>query len=120
MIYVLTTGEYSDYKIVGLFTTKELAEAFMEKFNIDGTVEEYELDVLDQYTKMEELAFKVLMKKDGTVEHVNITDDVNDAINTFVGNNKFRLWCTCFAKDKEHAIKITNEKRLQLIANNKM
>ena len=42
-IYVVTSGEYSNYSIEGIFSTKEKADAFVSKYS-DGGVEEYELD----------------------------------------------------------------------------
>lgn len=55
ILYVVTTGSYSDYRVEGIFTTRELAQRFMEKAGtppaggIGGCtnlndIEEYELD----------------------------------------------------------------------------
>lgn len=43
-VYVVTSGEYSDYSICAIFSTKELAQAHVDKGGGD-TIEEYELDV---------------------------------------------------------------------------
>ena len=47
-IYVVTRGEYDDYRIVAAFSTYELAEQYMEKHlatKYDPVwIEEYELD----------------------------------------------------------------------------
>ena len=32
-VYVVTSGRYSDYRISGIFTTRELAEAFINAIN---------------------------------------------------------------------------------------
>jgi hypothetical protein len=41
-IFIVTSGEYSDYHIEGVFSTKKLAEEFAAKGS--GNVEEYDLD----------------------------------------------------------------------------
>jgi hypothetical protein len=44
-IYVLTAGEYSDYHIVGVFTTYELAQKYAEFSGADSQIESYSLDI---------------------------------------------------------------------------
>lgn len=39
-IYVVTSGEYSDYRIEGVFTDKDKAEAFADR-NPEYEIEEY-------------------------------------------------------------------------------
>ena len=60
--YVVTAGEYSDYGILAVFSTKELADAYVQNFNKkatenlqrigypnqgqdDATIEEWEMDI---------------------------------------------------------------------------
>lgn len=46
-IYLVTTGEYSDYRVEGAFSTKEKAEKLIAKFKkykTESYIEEYELD----------------------------------------------------------------------------
>lgn len=44
-IYIVTSGEYSDYVIEGTFSTKKKAEDFKEKVEATpGDIEEWELD----------------------------------------------------------------------------
>ena len=51
-VYVLTQGEYSDYHIVGVYSTKEKAQELCDAMRTNGTlwdepqVEEYELNEL--------------------------------------------------------------------------
>ena len=47
-IYVLTEGSYSDYHIIGVYSTKELAEK-AEFLYPDSEIEEYSLDNVSQY-----------------------------------------------------------------------
>ena len=47
-VYLLTTGDYSDYTVVGAFSTEALAKEAAAKYDEDCTeVEPVELDVLD-------------------------------------------------------------------------
>lgn len=45
-VYVLTSGEYSNYMIHGVFSTREAAERVMGRMGPDMEVEEYILDDL--------------------------------------------------------------------------
>jgi hypothetical protein len=42
-VYIVTDGEYSDYHIVGVFSTREIAESVLRACYADG-VEEHEVD----------------------------------------------------------------------------
>lgn len=43
-IYIVTRGEYSDYKIYAMFTTKEKANAYIQQNGTEYNIEEYNLD----------------------------------------------------------------------------
>ena len=51
-VYIVTRGEYSDYHIVGVYSTKEKAQEICDAISTSGTywdepqVEEYEMDEL--------------------------------------------------------------------------
>lgn len=45
-IFIVTQGEYSDYRIVGVFSSKEKAEAHARDHTVAGVVEPYPLDAL--------------------------------------------------------------------------
>ena len=44
IIYLVTEGEYSDYHIEGVFSSRELAEEYISGDCKDGSIEEYYLD----------------------------------------------------------------------------
>jgi len=51
-VYVITCGEHSDYGMLGISTSKEKAQAYVDKYrqvsrNSMNDLEEYELDALD-------------------------------------------------------------------------
>lgn len=47
-VYVVTEGEYSDYRILGVFSTEDLAKEYCGDF---CTIEEYELDAAGKEEK---------------------------------------------------------------------
>lgn len=124
-IYLITQGEYSDYSVKGVFDNKELAEAFIAKFSqADYRIEEYELNALAGRLNNPLTPFRVAMSQEGEV--ISITDgaDIEDGeprvnFSFDYSHKRELLYVFCWANDSEHAIKIANEKRLQLIAANR-
>ena len=139
-IYAVSRGEYSDYRIVALFSTEAKAQEYIaalkskdQDFNEYNEIEQYELDpdtadrVQRGYT-----VWIVIMLKDGTVERAE-----EGGTDSYYAENapKFRIWertkapayqgrgipdaldCNVWAKSQEQAVKIANEKRAQMIAN---
>lgn len=110
-IYVITAGEYSDYCIIAVFDNKKLAEKF------GGNIEVYELNA--GYNRRG-FVYRVIMDRTGGSD-----------ISLFLGNFKRgdlskpramfngKISILVRAKSGNHAAKIANEKRVQLIANNK-
>ncbi len=47
-IYVLTEGDYSDYSIIGVYSTKELAEEAQTLYKY-SQIEEYDLDNIPEH-----------------------------------------------------------------------
>lgn len=117
-IYVVTSGVYSDYRICGMFTKKENAELLASKVYDDNDIEEWETDIpMDIKNKQ---YYFVRMKRDGeTLEvHKDNFSGTKTTINYGFDNNS-NMYLNCFAKDEIHAVKIANEKRTQLIAEDK-
>lgn len=113
-IFVVTSGSYSDYGINAVFTDRALAEAFVSKFNAveryeDASIEEWEANVPDLRGHS---VFFVRMTRSGDVRECNEVARssywLDSAPSTDLGGN---LISTHVAKDKEHAIKIMNERR---------
>lgn len=128
-IYIVTAGDYSDYHIVTVFSSRELAEKFCTKFgdpDYEYEIEEYELDSFRQQLNNGLNCFNVSMCADGS-----LLDDVDKDYNEEVilsGKTNYRIYkwdqerlmlhITCMAENRQHAIKIANEIRTQLIATN--
>lgn len=135
-VYAVNSGSYSDYSVDAMFSTKKLAEEFMKvvKNNDYNEIQEFQLDppTVD-LIKRGYSVWRVLMLIDGSTERVDRTENelydvgsppshhiwkrteapaykgksIPDALDS-------RVW----AKTEKHAIKIVNEKRVQMIAMN--
>lgn len=124
-IYVVTSGDYSDYGIDAIFTSEELAQAFINGFKErsyqEFRIEEHKLNPYKNEIRKGYFAFFVRMQKDGVCKEVYKSDSAygfNGGIDYgFDINNG--MCCHVFAKDDKHAVKIANEKRIELIALNK-
>ena len=124
-IYLVSAGDYSDYsdyRIIAFFSTKEKAQEFMETFKEQyNEIEEFNLDS-DYVDKIKNgySIWHVRMKRNGDVEKISLLENTVVSIeNMFclITNGKEFLVYDVFAKSEEHAIKIANEKRIMMIAN---
>ena len=134
-IYAVSAGNCSDYHIVAVFSSKKLAENFMLSVKSDhyNDIEEYQLDPpAADLIKRGYSVWTVYMLKDGTTEQAWRTDSCN----IIDGKEQHVIWgrtkapaykgknvpdiltSSVWAKTEKQAIKIVNEKRVQMIANN--
>lgn len=132
-IWVIEQGEYSDYRVVGVFTSKENAESVKSAINHgsydDATVAEWELDpCVDEINKGYN-PFIVIMLKDGTVERCDQRELSGYSLSTsawvwrrteapaYKGKGiPDALNANVLARNSKHAIKIANELRTKMIA----
>ncbi|MDD4515668.1 hypothetical protein [Massilibacteroides sp.] len=120
-IFVVTKGEYSDYHICGVFSTKKKAKLFIASIKSheidDYQIEKYTLNPYDIELSNGYKLYFVRMAKDGNVIEVKLgeSDYSIDIVSFDVRKN---IYMYCYAKDEQHAIKILNEKRGQKIALN--
>ena len=112
-IYICTQGEYSDYHIKAVFSSEKLAKEYQEKFSDSYTelisIEEYEVDEYKNLTAK----MCVEMHEDGTVGSVYKDPDYKPGYQWIWDS---RLTWVVETDSKERAIKVTNEKRVQIIA----
>ncbi len=133
-IFVISSGSYSDYRINAIFSSNKLAREYMAAVkNSDyNDIEVYELDPpAADLIKRGYYVWNVLMLHDGTTERVDRTKndyyDVEDVPRHHVWERTkapaykgkgipdaldSRVW----AKTEQQAVKIVNEKRVQMIA----
>lgn len=125
-IYVLTCGNYSDYRVITATTDKSIAEKLSGRFDL--AIEEFDsltdasiADIKGQNH------YTLHMYQNGKTEHgvfKNVPPDVFsvhpvyeiDNMNTSTYPPRPRMTISLWAKSPNHAIKAANEIRTQLIA----
>lgn len=122
-VFIVTKGCYSDYHIVAVFDSAELANAFKNSFSKSEYsdeiyVEEFTINPHKESLNNHYKPFFVRMKKNGECLECRESgtygfEEESDRCQFDVN---FNMYTHAFAKDKEHAIKIANERRAQLIA----
>jgi hypothetical protein len=127
-IYVVTTGEYSDYGIVAMFTTKEDAQRFIDvcgerPYSSFNDIEEYELDASVPQIRKGFSPWWVQMDEHGNTFNAEVNTFgkgiVRKPDDEFRGATRLReRWFNWYgwSKDREHALKIANEHRIGLLA----
>ena len=129
-VWMVTSGEYSDYSVNGVFSTRELAQDYADAFSHDGYggemyVSEETLDPGNtSFHKMGRKVHRVIMDRDGNTRLValgknyELTD--NESCSYLFNSNHSMtdivLDVSCWATDEKHAVKIANELRAQKIA----
>lgn len=114
IIYVVTDGEYSDYHIVGVFTSKEKAE-IVHKLYPDSYIEEYDLDVVPEHPPGM-VAWSVrIMVNDTSDITVRQNPPMEAYAHMWEGNQHFPASYNvgCWARNEEHAKKIALDKFYQ-------
>lgn len=125
-VFVVTSGSYSDYRIEAVFSSRLLADGFASCF-ADCQVTEWELDA-EQYKIRPDgkILFSVNMGRDGDGQARKCSTDETESPLEYIesgmiGSTHYaaEIFGTLYARDEQHAIKIANEKRGQLIAEDK-
>ena len=130
-LYMVTIGCYSDYRVCGIYSTKELADEAVKCWTTQYDTAEIEEQVLDELPDHPPglYPYKVTMAQDGSNKTVRTSisldlqaDSVDKEFKTHNGRYTYvTTGCYCFymfAEDEVHAVKIANERRVQIIANN--
>lgn len=124
-VFLVTRGDYSDYRVCAVFTEKALAEKYINSFKGNPyeafRIENYALNPYGYELKNDYKPFFLRMTKEGNCTEINIKDssygfeDEDTGMGFDINKN---MYISIFAKDETHAIKIANKKRVQLIAEN--
>ena len=119
-VWLLERGEYSDREVVGVFSSREKAEVVAKAINAsEGNYynchepHEWVLDSL--YTPLSQglLSYYVRIEFDGTVLDVEPRGIADRDLYEIPRMNKRTLVISVWARNKEHAVKIANERRIQ-------
>jgi len=130
-VYVVTSGDNEDYGIEAIFSTREKADEFMKTFPYEyNDIVEYCIDT-NAVDKVRQgyFLYRIDIDINGEVETImllgrepynlrNINSSIwkRSAVPFYKKRNiKDILVCRCWAKSEDHAIKIANEKRAQMI-----
>ena len=130
-VWVIEDGEYSDYRVVGVFSSKRNAESIQK--HVGGTISQWPLNPAVEELSKGYTNWVGEMLYDGTVERMDSTGVCQYSL-----GGSISVWprasapayidkgiqdCvhgTVLAKDRKHAIKIFNEHRAQFIASGKL
>lgn len=130
-VWVVEQGQYSGYHVVGVFSTKENAKLAMNEINRladdKATIAEWDLDPVAAELHAGLHRFTVAMFRSGDIHWVAEKEDITKEGEPFKlfgrGTRGYPpepypscLHADVWAKDEQHAMKIVNEKRTQMIA----
>ena len=125
IIYAVSDGSYSDYGVIAIFEDEQKAEAF-RKWHGHGCVEEFPLNPDLPAMRPGWNLYQFSMNRSGDTEHMQLlhepaSTEHKTEIDYYPMHYymESHLWCVVVARDELHAVKIANEKRIQLIAANK-
>lgn len=124
-IYLVTDGEYSDYRVLGVYDTQGKAELARDLYATENDIEEFELNQTPAHPEGLRL-FEIEMCIDGNVFNCNreSVEDINYHPVQYMrrfwygydceGHNTmtFYVW----SENADTAIKSVNEKRAKMIA----
>jgi hypothetical protein len=123
-IYLVTSGDYSDYAVIAAFSSEAKAKEYREKslavnadLPINRDIERFEVDSMEPVSHRD--LYDVMLDYDsGDLKRVSVDEgfdgfmcnsdfkEVGKLIRTNDGT--FRIFC--FAKDQGHALKIASER----------
>lgn len=129
-VYLVSDGDYSDYCVLGVFSTLALAEEYKSMRNAMNDIAEYELDPMPINKPPPGMwLYRVVMERTGelgkygdyknaaTIEPYRLDCEEEEREDCLWGSDpKGPMEFYMFARDEKHAVKIANERRLQLLA----
>ena len=112
--YVLTEGEYSDYHILGVYSTKELAEEAKSLWPYSD-VESFPLDDIPEHPPGMYFWYGFVDERSGNEEpelqaHQTGPNTISSQAIEFSYGNTLRFQVGFWAVDKNHALKILQDK----------
>ncbi len=125
-VYIVTSGEYSCYRIEAVFSSKKLAKDYIKLKSRIGywyyripRIEEYVLNELPKYPPDKNHYMVSLELNTGNLIGIDFDSENSDKDLVFKFINSFteteKLWVYCWAKDEEHAKKIAYDVRTKLL-----
>lgn len=117
-VFVLENGSYSDTHIVGIFSTRELAEIAAQIFTDDPNVTEWDIDAQAEEMRLGARPYFVRLNRDtGDTLECDLSTSSYGAFSKEMGRDvNQNLYAYCWAMDREHAIKIAGDRRRVFLA----
>lgn len=116
-VYVITSGDYSDYHICAVTLDKEKAEKYAEHIDTgyqDVNVEEYDTDHIDTYMKYGK-SFHVEIYMPGfRIDYVYGNE--HERAERIFPHNYTMYGVDVNAKDKDHAVKVATDRLAKYLA----
>jgi hypothetical protein len=110
-IYILTEGDYSDYHVIGAYSSMELANQAKVLYP-DSEIEEYDLDIIPEHPPGM-VAWCVVIRDNTVSDSYQIAPSLGFVPFPYEWDYEnhmlYRLWAT----DKEHAEKIALDRYYQ-------
>ena len=118
-LHLVSTGDFSDYRVCGVYSTKEKAEEALKLYPRGFIEDGYELDVTAEHPPGM-FRFIVSMDANGDTQELYQCDPDHHvaagSVSTYSGGSF--ILTNVWAESETHAVKIVNEIRAQLIATN--
>jgi hypothetical protein len=125
-VFAVTSGSYSDYHVVAVFSTEAKAQEYIDASKEAASYDWCNLEDVEEYTLDAPIIplyyVTVRMLRDGTIEDGDNLDlHFGEHTTGFVGIWIYNSGDSAFSwttdtKDKKRAIKVANEKRAEIIA----
>lgn len=125
-VWLVEYGDYSDYHVVGVFSSEENAQKVVTRLgDCDGTIREWVLDPGVEELNQGLSLWAITMAANGDTTHCALcTYDLESFMTTWKARPphtytdflNMRVW----AEDKVHAIKIVNERRIAMLASGEL
>lgn len=119
-IYIVTSGEYSDYRIEAVFTDEKLAKDYIKKIGDGGKIEKYTAN--EYYSKNTFYNYKVAFRNGTGFVSCCIPIDKrceNNSMKCCTAINGCRIYvCYLKAKTMDEALKIASERHATFLALN--
>ena len=119
-VFAVEQGQYSDYRVCGLFSTQKKAEEYIEALEwAEGGYDKPRIQEMKVDDPANTKSVIVWMFEDGGVDHTSKTAEHKPGFYAAIKNwktNQFKMGWVVQTDEEERAVKVVNEKRTQAIA----
>ena len=124
-VYIITYGDYSDYTICAVFSTRDKAEEYIQQHGDTYRIEEYSVD--EEIEQSEIWSVEIGMLSHNIKRCESVSDSWhNDKVDKFrifepvLSSDEWSIKFVLRADSMNRAIKVANERVAQIVANKDM